>query len=158
MFELYWCSESFRNCFRNVIRILDVSITPFNRIGLLLINLFHRSTSQTDIWDSKFINFLRSLYFFLCFIHTNGLSLYSYLNLKILWSVWYEFDLIPLAARSWQPSSPNDYWILFGVKSGLLPDWIRYQIFLPIFLLQVSHTFSRLLVVMGTNQTYLFEC
>lgn len=85
----------------------------------------------------------------------------------ILWSVWYEFDLIPIWNRSWTetPGSPNGWWLFTALDSGRIPAWIqcvfpspldeservrglnnllwgrRYQIFAPIFLLQCVNAF-----------------
>lgn len=53
-----------------------------------------------------------------------------YLNLKILWSVWYEFDLIPESSKVWR------------VADGTyLVHWMRYQVFLPLALLQLLNLF-----------------
>lgn len=53
-----------------------------------------------------------------------------YLNLKILWSVWSEFKLIPQHVRVFDPW--NDQW---------MPDWMQWQIFTPIALLQCINLF-----------------
>jgi len=53
-----------------------------------------------------------------------------WLNLRILWSVWTEFDLIPASARFFRP--------LDGVW---MADWMRYQMFIPILLLQFLNLF-----------------
>ncbi|KZO93741.1 longevity assurance proteins LAG1/LAC1 [Calocera viscosa TUFC12733] len=49
-----------------------------------------------------------------------------WLNWKILWSVWNEFDLVVPENRHWDP--PRGVW---------LAPWLRYQIFIPIAMLQV---------------------
>lgn len=54
-----------------------------------------------------------------------------YQNLRILYSVWYEYDVyVPKEARVFAPLS--------GVA---LAGWIRYQIFLPILALQLLNLF-----------------
>lgn len=58
-----------------------------------------------------------------------------WLNLRILWSVWYEFDLIPSEARRWW--TPDGVWMV---------DWMKYQIFLPILALQLLNLFWYFLI------------
>ncbi|KAG8742840.1 hypothetical protein FRC12_015247 [Ceratobasidium sp. 428] len=58
-----------------------------------------------------------------------------WLNLVILYSVWFEFDLIPQEFRTFDPSIHT-----------YLPSWMRYQIFLPIFLLQLVNLFWYFLI------------
>ncbi|EGO01873.1 hypothetical protein SERLA73DRAFT_120521 [Serpula lacrymans var. lacrymans S7.3] len=53
-----------------------------------------------------------------------------WLNLVILWSVWYEFDLIPEASRAWIPE--NGVWLTW---------WMKYQIFTPLVLLHMLNIF-----------------
>jgi len=53
-----------------------------------------------------------------------------YLNLRILWSVWYEFDLIPESSKAWK-----------AVDGTYLAHWMRYQVFLPLVLLQLLNLF-----------------
>ncbi|KAF4619369.1 hypothetical protein D9613_005310 [Agrocybe pediades] len=54
-----------------------------------------------------------------------------YLNLRILWSVWYELPVyIPEAAKKWDWSE--------GVY---MPAWMRYQVFLPLMILQFLNLF-----------------
>ncbi|KAI9574728.1 longevity assurance proteins LAG1 LAC1 [Boletus coccyginus] len=53
-----------------------------------------------------------------------------YLNIVMLWSVWYEFDLIPEATRVWAPET-----------GAWLAPWMKYQIFTPILLLQILNLF-----------------
>jgi len=53
-----------------------------------------------------------------------------YLNLRMLWSVWTEFDLVPEQTKQW------------NAKDGVwLPHWMRYQIFIPLVLLQLLNLF-----------------
>ncbi|KAJ7094674.1 longevity assurance proteins LAG1 LAC1, partial [Mycena belliarum] len=59
-----------------------------------------------------------------------------YLNLVILWSVWTEFHLIPEQARKWAPEAGS--W---------LADWMQYQVFIPIVLLQALNLFWYFLVL-----------
>ncbi|KAH7914205.1 TLC domain-containing protein [Hygrophoropsis aurantiaca] len=82
---------------------------------------------------SKLLNYMRwgkskvvSFVVFLCvwtyFRH--------WLNLVMLWSVWYEFDLVPETAKRW------------SVKDGVwLTWWMKYQMFAPILLLQLLNLF-----------------
>ncbi|TRM67750.1 TLC domain-containing protein [Schizophyllum amplum] len=53
-----------------------------------------------------------------------------WLNLVILHSVWTEFDLIPDIYRRWAPST--GVWLAW---------WMKYQIFVPIALLQLLNVF-----------------
>ncbi|KAJ6515798.1 longevity assurance proteins LAG1/LAC1 [Mycena sanguinolenta] len=59
-----------------------------------------------------------------------------YLNLVILHSVWTEYDLVPLSARNWTWSAGT-----------YLQPWMRYQIFLAIFLLQLINLFWYYLIL-----------
>ncbi|KAM6495801.1 TLC domain containing protein [Amanita muscaria] len=53
-----------------------------------------------------------------------------YLNLRILWSVWSEFRLIPEHTKQWK------------INDGVwLPQWMRYQVFAPLVLLQLLNLF-----------------
>ncbi|BGP10383.1 sphingosine N-acyltransferase lag1 [Rhodotorula toruloides] len=67
-----------------------------------------------------------------------------YLNLRILWSVWNEYDLIPEQWRSW--TSPKGWWVFYGFGSGAIPAWMKYQIFAPILALQLVNTFWSYLI------------
>ncbi|KAF8312227.1 longevity assurance proteins LAG1/LAC1 [Clavulina sp. PMI_390] len=58
-----------------------------------------------------------------------------YLNIRILISVWNEFDLIPMSARSFEPA--KGIWMVW---------WMRYQIFIPILLLQFVNLFWSFLI------------
>lgn len=58
-----------------------------------------------------------------------------YLNLRMLWSTWYEFDLIVPENRQWDP--PRGVW---------MARWIQYQIFLPMLLLQMINLFWYFLI------------
>lgn len=53
-----------------------------------------------------------------------------YLNLYLLYSVWTEFDKIPLWAQRWSPE--DGVWMVW---------WMKYQIWTPIFLLQIVNLF-----------------
>ncbi|KAL7416753.1 TLC domain-containing protein [Mrakia frigida] len=59
-----------------------------------------------------------------------------YLNIIILWSVWTEFDLIPQYTRVFRPS--------LGVW---LAPWMKYQIFIPILLIQLLNLFWYFLIL-----------
>jgi acyl-CoA-dependent ceramide synthase len=59
-----------------------------------------------------------------------------YLNLWILWSVYHDFDLIPVAERT-----------LFDPLNGKWMDWwMKWQIFTPIALLQCLNLFWYFLI------------
>jgi len=58
-----------------------------------------------------------------------------YLNIVILWSVWTEFDLIPDHAKQFTPE--DGVWMV---------HWMKYQIFVPIFLLQLVNIFWYVLI------------
>ncbi|KZT62224.1 longevity assurance proteins LAG1/LAC1 [Calocera cornea HHB12733] len=85
----------------------------------------------SDIWlsFSKCLNYLKldrtSLVSFawLIIIWT---YMRHFLNWRILWSVWTEFDLVAPQHRYWDPPT-----------GAYLAPWMRYQIFAPIALLQV---------------------
>ncbi|KIY44123.1 LAG1-domain-containing protein [Fistulina hepatica ATCC 64428] len=53
-----------------------------------------------------------------------------YVNIKILYSVWVHFGLIPESARQWLPS--EGAWMVW---------WMKYQIWTPIFALQLINLF-----------------
>ncbi|GAA5985016.1 hypothetical protein JCM10908_002489 [Rhodotorula pacifica] len=67
-----------------------------------------------------------------------------YLNIRILQSVWTQFDLIPAEWRSF--STEKDWWLFSGFGSGAIPSWMRYQIFAPILALQLVNTFWSFLI------------
>ncbi|KAJ9098114.1 hypothetical protein QFC21_004443 [Naganishia friedmannii] len=62
-----------------------------------------------------------------------------YLNLKILWSVWYEFELIPESART----SFRPWWS----ETTLMNGWIKNHIFIPLCLLQLINLFWYFLIL-----------
>ncbi|GLB33906.1 putative TRAM, LAG1 and CLN8 homology domains containing protein [Lyophyllum shimeji] len=53
-----------------------------------------------------------------------------YLNLKILWSVWFEIPLAPESSKTWNPAG-----------GAWLTSWMPNQIFAPLFLLQLLNLF-----------------
>ncbi|KAF9055431.1 longevity assurance proteins LAG1/LAC1 [Hymenopellis radicata] len=68
------------------------------------------------------------------------------LNLVILWSVWFDFELIPETSRVWDPAA--GYW---------MPAWMRYQIFIPIALLQALNLFWYYLIMRILVRTLLYS-
>ena len=70
-----------------------------------------------------------------CLKHQNQVELItrrpSYLNCVILWSVWYEFDLIPEFYRTWTstPGAPasglGSWWLFTALSTGRIPAWIQ---------------------------------
>jgi len=59
-----------------------------------------------------------------------------YLNLVVLWSVWTEFDLVPEHAQQWAPE-----------EGSYLAGWMKYQVFIPIALLQALNLFWYFLIL-----------
>ncbi|KAF9057653.1 TLC domain-containing protein [Panaeolus papilionaceus] len=88
---------------------------------------------------SKILNYIQwnkaKVYSFLVFF---GVWTYfrHYLNLHILWSVWSESPNVPEWTRRWSWSE--------GIY---MPAWMRYQIFLPLLLLQLLNLFWYSLMV-----------
>ncbi|BGP42499.1 sphingosine N-acyltransferase lag1 [Rhodotorula kratochvilovae] len=70
-----------------------------------------------------------------------------YLNLRILWSVWHEFDLVPAQFRSWTSGDHKGWWLFYGFGSGAIPRWMKYQIFAPILALQLVNAFWTYLIL-----------
>jgi len=59
-----------------------------------------------------------------------------YLNIVMLWSVWTQFDLMPETSKQWSPK--DGVWLVW---------WMKYQIFVPILLLQFLNLFWYYLVL-----------
>ncbi|THH32946.1 hypothetical protein EUX98_g1292 [Antrodiella citrinella] len=59
-----------------------------------------------------------------------------YLNIVILWSVWTEFDIIPETSKRWCPE--DGVWMVW---------WMKYQVFGPIFLLQLLQLYWYFLIL-----------
>ncbi|KAF4602066.1 hypothetical protein EYR40_005268 [Pleurotus pulmonarius] len=59
-----------------------------------------------------------------------------WLNLRMLWSVWTEFDLIPDESKQWLPESGA--WLVW---------WMKYQIFTPLLLLEFLNLFWYYLIL-----------
>lgn len=60
-----------------------------------------------------------------------------YQNIRILWTIYTSFDrLVPVEAQFWDP--PNGHY---------LPLWMKYQVFTPIFLLQLVIAFWSYLIL-----------
>lgn len=68
-----------------------------------------------------------------------------YENLRIIWSVIYEFDKIPAPYRSWAAPAhdPNTWWLFSptGFVGGTLVHWMKWQILAPMVLLQLVNAF-----------------
>ncbi|KLO10177.1 longevity assurance proteins LAG1/LAC1 [Schizopora paradoxa] len=73
------------------------------------------------------------------FTFINFFFIWSYfrhwLNLRILYSVWTEFELLPASARVFSPA--DGVW---------MAGWVKYQIFTPILLLQFLNLFWYFLI------------
>jgi len=101
----------------------------------LIGNAVYMSMDIPDVFlaFSKILNYLGLTYAKLvAFLTFLGVWTYfrHYLNIVMLWSVWYEFDLVPAANRVWAP------------KTGAwLTWWMKYQIFAPLLLLQILNIF-----------------
>ncbi|KAF9051582.1 TLC domain-containing protein [Panaeolus papilionaceus] len=82
---------------------------------------------------SKILNYIQwntvKIYSFLVFF-CSWTYFRHYLNLHILWSVWYEQPNVPEWTKRWSWSE--------GVY---MPTWMRYQIFVPLLLLQFLNLF-----------------
>ncbi|KAI0353633.1 longevity assurance proteins LAG1/LAC1 [Trametes cingulata] len=59
-----------------------------------------------------------------------------WLNWVILYSVWTEFDLMPETSKRWSPQ--DGVWMVW---------WMKYQIFVPLFLLQLLNIFWYFLIL-----------
>ncbi|KAN0097511.1 sphingosine N-acyltransferase lac1 [Tylopilus felleus] len=75
-----------------------------------------------QLTHAKLVAFLTFLCIWTYFRH--------YLNIVMLWSVWYEFDLAPEANRVWAPKTGA--WLVW---------WMKYQMFTPLLLLQTLNIF-----------------
>ncbi|KAL7282392.1 longevity assurance proteins LAG1/LAC1 [Trametes coccinea BRFM310] len=68
------------------------------------------------------------------------IPLWSYfrhwLNWVILWSVWFEFDLMPETSKRWSPD--DGVWMVW---------WMKYQVFVPLLLLQALNLFWYFLIL-----------
>ncbi|KAF9534230.1 TLC domain-containing protein [Crepidotus variabilis] len=88
---------------------------------------------------SKLLNYIQwntaKIYFFALFFVVWSYFRH-YLNLKILWSVWYEEPLIPESSKKWSWSN-----------GSYLTDWMKYQVFVPILLLQFLNLFWYYLIL-----------
>ncbi|KDN47739.1 LAG1-domain-containing protein [Tilletiaria anomala UBC 951] len=88
-----------------------------------------------DTWlaMSKFVNYL-GLDNITTPIFATFIAIWTYfriyLSARTLWSVWFQFDLIPAHTREWNPA-----------KGWWLAPWMRYQIFAPLFLLLLLNLF-----------------
>lgn len=102
-----------------------------------------------DAWFalSKFFNYLNldriTTPLFVWFI---GVWSYFriYLSAKTLRSIYYDFHLVPTAARSWDPR--QGFW---------LADWVQFQIFAPLFLLFLLNCFWYVLILRIAFRTLL---
>ncbi|GAA5995755.1 uncharacterized protein JCM10292_004725 [Rhodotorula paludigena] len=101
---------------------------------------FSKCLNYLDLQRTSEVSFV----FFLAVWH----YMRHYLNLKILWSVWHEYDLIPAAMRSWtsEPLGHKGWWLFYGFGTGAIPSWMKYQIFAPILALQLVNAFWSYLI------------
>ncbi|KAF8076495.1 longevity assurance proteins LAG1 LAC1 [Lyophyllum atratum] len=74
-------------------------------------------------WEkAKVVSFVFFIFVWTYFRH--------YLNLKILWSVWYELPNVPESSKVWNTAA-----------GSYMPSWMPKQIFLPLALLQLLNLF-----------------
>ncbi|KAI0032043.1 longevity assurance proteins LAG1/LAC1 [Vararia minispora EC-137] len=94
---------------------------------------------DTFLGVSKILNYLRmertKIVFFLIFFCI-WTYFRHYLNLVMLWSVYTEFDLIPESSKRWAPL--EGVWMVW---------WMKWQIFVPILLLQILNLFWYFLIL-----------
>ncbi|GAA6064744.1 hypothetical protein JCM10212_001596 [Sporobolomyces blumeae] len=98
---------------------------------------FSKCLNYLDLQRTSEVSFV----FFLVVWH----YMRHYLNLKILWSVWNEYDLIPSEWRSFV-TSERGWWLAKGLGTGEIPAWMKYHIFAPILALQLVNTFWSYLI------------
>ena len=80
------------------------------------------SWETISIQAAKIVSFIIFLCIWTYFRH--------WLNLVMLWSVYSEFDLMPETSKRWAPE--DGVWMVW---------WMKYQIFVPILLLQLLNLF-----------------
>jgi len=87
---------------------------------------------------AKLVNYIDDKWSAAPFVFFVGVWSYArhYLNLRILWSVWTEFELIPAHERQ-----ELDFW-----NNKFMTWWMQYQIFAPILLLQFLNLFWYFLI------------
>ncbi|KAJ7668041.1 TLC domain-containing protein [Mycena rosella] len=98
---------------------------------------------------SKLLNYIqweRAKVFSFAFFFCVWTYFRHYLNLRILWSIWTEFDLIPLHARQWTPT-----------EGTYLVGWMKYQIFGALALLQALNLFWYYLIVRVAVRTIIMS-
>ncbi|KAF7301749.1 TLC domain-containing protein [Mycena indigotica] len=102
---------------------------------------------DTCLAFSKVLNYLRferaKVFSFLIFTVVWAYFRH-YLNFVILWSVWTEFDLIPEQSKRW--FRPDGVWLV---------GWMRYQVFIPLVLLQLLNLFWFYLILRILLRTIL---
>ncbi|KAA1466434.1 longevity assurance proteins LAG1/LAC1 [Dentipellis sp. KUC8613] len=69
-----------------------------------------------------------------------------YLNWVMLWSVWKEFDLMPESSKRFSPS--DGVWMVW---------WMKWQIFVPIFLLQLLNLWWYYYFILRIGYRYRFR-
>ncbi|KAG9016631.1 hypothetical protein FRB90_002746 [Tulasnella sp. 427] len=111
-----------------------VNLTPIGNAVFITMD-----TSDIFLAFAKTLNYLgletASTFAFAFFI---GVWSYTrhYLNLRILWDVYHDFDLIPKWAQAWRPET-----------GAWLAPWMKWQIFAPLVLLQLVNIFWYFLIL-----------
>lgn len=104
--------------------------------SLCPIPLPHSTTTRAPPKFSKCLNYLdlqrtsEASFVFFLFIWT---YMRHYLNCRILWSVWTQFDLVPAQWRNWSVDH-NGWWLFYGFGSGEIPKWMKCVPFRFLFL------------------------
>jgi len=110
-----------------------INLTPIGNAVFITMDV-----SDIFLALAKTLNYLKlekiSVVAFVWFI---GVWTYGrhYLNLYILSSVYYEFDLVPQWAQRWSP-----------VEGVWLAPWMKWQVFAPLVLLQLVNLFWYFLI------------
>ncbi|EPT03761.1 hypothetical protein FOMPIDRAFT_1058579 [Fomitopsis schrenkii] len=84
----------------------------------------------------NYIQYTRSKIFGFLVLFLTWSYFRHWLNLKILYSVWTEFDLMPETSKRWSPE--DGVWMVW---------WMKYQIWTPILLLQFLNIFWYFLIL-----------
>ncbi|KZP07310.1 LAG1-domain-containing protein [Athelia psychrophila] len=107
----------------------------------LIGNAVFLSMDLPDIFlaSSKLLNYMRydrakSVSFAILVVSWTYFRIWK--NLVILWSVWFQFDLMPDQSKQWLPEA--GVWMVW---------WMKYQIFFPIFMLQLLNCFWYFLIL-----------
>lgn len=113
-----------------------MQVLHFQRHSIISVWILSQSSSSSERWaygrESNLldVNVPNELTFPLVYSYYR-----IYTSARALWSVWYQFDLIPMYTREWNPT-----------KGWWLAPWMRYQIFAPLFILLLLNLFWYMLM------------